>query len=452
MGIAKKVQKSGPSTIKKLFYRSVPFSYRYERTYRNTLRQLLANEERDTEVLLAEQNTAFLNLLGHAARNVPFYRNYLRENGLTIRDFESVADIVKLPVVNKEIINSDPRAFIDERLDHDKLLEFKTSGSTGAKFIFRGTDSMYKKEAAFVTRAYRSHGSNLYDDWSFWIRRYVPASDRDPLFKEDPELRRIYMSAYHLNNQSVHEYVELINRYRFETISTYPSSAYSLACLLEEEGLRIPYVKSIHLASEMLIDAWADKIRSVLPEVRLKAHYGQMEKTAFFHQTEESDNYVDDLEYGVTEFVDFNGVKKVIGTGFLNEAMPFIRYDTGDTVELLDNSARKGTGLPETVRRFIGRSDDIIITPEGNRLPGVNFYTMMYKIPWIKMFQIIQEETDKVRVKIVPYGAWTDEMADTTRAKLSERLGSMKIYIEECSEIPRSSSTGKIRCIHNAVV
>lgn len=448
MGVARKARSDEPGKLKRIYYKALPFSYRYERTYRNTLNKLTENEKRPTDDLIEEQRTRFLDLVDQVSKFVPFYRDHFNKNGLTPKDFETIDDIVKFPLINKSVINRDPSAFLDERFDRGKLIQFKTSGSTGTKFVFMGTDEMYKKEAAFVTRAYRSHGSRLYDDWSIWIRRYVPESDSAPLFKTDHELRRVYMSAYHLNNRSVHEYVELINRTRFQTISTYPSSAYSLACLIEEEGLSMPYVRSIHLASEMLIDEWADRIRRVLPGVKLKAHYGQMEKTAFFHQTAESDHYVDNLEYGVTEFIEADGQTKVIGTGFLNRAMPFIRYDTGDTVEPLDN-VESGTGLPTTVRRFIGRSDDIIITPEGNRLPGVNFYTMMYKIPSVKMFQIVQEKRDVVRVMIVPNADWNDASAETTRQKLGERLGSMKVFIETCDEIPRSSTTGKIRCIRN---
>ena len=448
MGVTSKLRKKVPGSFKRLYYQAIPFSHRYEKTYRTTLRELEANLSRPTAELLEEQRLALLDLIRHASTNVPYYRRYFQDNGLTLKDFESVEDLRKLPILNKEIISGNTADFLDDRLDPKQLAEFKTSGSTGVKFIFKGTDSMLKKEAAFVTRAYQAHGSKLYEDWSIWIRRYVPEGPGAPLFKADYELRRVYMSAYHLNNRSVHDYVKLINSFKYETISTYPSTAYALACLLEEENLSIPYVKSIHLASEMLADEWAERIRAVLPGVKVKAHYGQMEKCSFFHQAD-SDFYVDDLEYGVTEFVESDGQAKVIGTGFLNRAMPFIRYDIGDRVEVLDAPINE-RGLPSRVKRFIGRSDDIIITPEGNRLPGVNFYTMMYKIPGIKMFQIIQEDFDNITVKIVPNSEWSEKMAETTRKKLSERLGSMKIHIEECSEIARSTRTGKIRCILNA--
>lgn len=447
MGVTSRFRGKIPGSIRKLYYQAVPFSHRYEQTYRNTLNALLRNEARETSALLEDQRLNLLDLIEHASTNVPFYRRFFQENGLTMRDFDSIADIVKLPIINKEIINRNLTDFLDERLDASKLAEFKTSGSTGVKFVFKGTDSMFKKEAAFVTRAYLAHGSNLYRDWSFWIRRYVPEKSGASLYKTDHELRRIYMSAYHLNNKSVHEYVGIINKFRYDTISTYPSTVYSLACLLEEENLAMPFVRSIHLASEMLIDEWAVKIKAVLPDVKIKAHYGQMEKCSFFHQAD-SDYYVDNVEYGVTEFVEGGGQTKVIGTGFLNRAMPFIRYDIGDTVEPLAEPII-GTGLPTTVKRFIGRCDDIIITPEGNRLPGVNFYTMMYKISGVKMFQIVQESRDEVIVRIVPNSDWTDNMAATTKTKLSERLGSMKINIEECTEIQRSAKTGKIRCISN---
>ena len=447
MGVTSKLSKKLPTALTQFYYRAIPFSRRYERTYRDTLSRLLKNEHRPTADLLEDQRRALVDLLSHASSHVPFYKRYFAEHGLKLKDVEGPEFLHRLPIVTKAMINENIRDFIDERLDPAKLVEFKTSGSTGVKFVFKGTDSMFKKEAAFVTRAYLAHDSRLYEDWSIWIRRYVPQGSDAPLFKKDHELRRVYMSAYHLNNSSVHDYVRTINDLGYKTISTYPSTAYILACLLEEENLQIPRVESIHLASEMLMDEWASKIRRVLPNVRLKAHYGQMEKASFFHQAE-SDHYVDNLEYGVTEFVPSDGQLSVIGTGFLNRAMPFIRYDTGDTAELLDEP-QIGLGLPVRVKRFIGRRDDIIVTADGNRLPGVNFYTMMYKIPGVKMFQIIQEERDKVRVKVVPNSDWNDAMAEQTRLALSERLGSTKIYIEECTEITRSERTGKIRCIVN---
>lgn len=447
MGVTSKLAKKLPNKFVQLYYRTVPFRYRYERTYRDTLQHLIDNQYRPTADLLEDQRRDLRDLLEHARSHVPFYKRYFQERALTLKDFEGPEDLAKLPIVTKQMMNENMVDFIDERLDPSKLVEFKTSGSTGAKFVFRGTDSIFKKEAAFVTRAYAAHGSRLYDDWSIWIRRYVPQGPDAPVFKKDHELRRVYMSAYHLNNSSVHEYVRVINDTRCATISTYPSTAYVLACLLEEEGLKIPYVKSIHLASEMLMDEWAAKIRRVLPNVRLRAHYGQMEKSSFFHQAE-GDYYVDNVEYGVTEFVESDGQLSVIGTGFLNRAMPFIRYDTGDTAEVLDDPVQ-GVGLPVRVKRFIGRRDDIIVTCEGNRLPGVNFYTMMYKIPGVKMFQIVQEERDTVRVRIVPNQEWTPAMAEMTKTALAERLGPMKIYIEECTEITRSQRTGKIRCIVN---
>lgn len=447
MGVTSKLSKTLPPRLTRAYYRAVPFRHRYERTYRDTLAKLIGNEQRPTAHLLEEQRRDLIDLLTNASHHVPFYRRYFNEHGLKPKDIEGPEFLQRLPILTKSMINENILDFIDERYDPESLVEFKTSGSTGVKFVFKGTDSMFKKEAAFVTRAYLAHGSRLYDDWSIWIRRYVPQGTEAPLFKKDHELRRVYMSAYHLNNSSVHDYVQAINDLGYKTISTYPSTAYILACLLEEENLKFPRIESIHLASEMLMDEWAAKIAQVLPDVRLKAHYGQMEKASFFHQAD-SDHYVDNLEYGVTEFVPSNGQLSVIGTGFLNRAMPFIRYDTGDTAELLEHQEH-GVGLPVRVKRFIGRRDDIIVTADGNRLPGVNFYTMMYKIPGVKMFQIIQEERDKVRVRVVPNRDWTAAMAEETRTALSERLGSTKIYIEECTEITRSERTGKIRCIVN---
>ena len=59
-------------------------------------------------------------------------------------------------------------------------------------------------------------------------------------------------------------------------------------------------------------------------KIKPLAHYGQIEKVSFMHQTHESTDYKYIHEYGVTELVvDNNYQNKILGTGFLNYYMPF---------------------------------------------------------------------------------------------------------------------------------
>ena len=177
--------------------------------------------------------------------------------------------------------------------------------------------------------------------------------------------------------------MDLINGCRARVLVGYPSSLFILATLLEGSGLGLTHVRVAHAASEQMLPHWKQKIETVLG-IPVKAHYGMIEKVSMFFQCDGSNCYHESLEYGVTEFVNQeNGAGQVVGTGFLNYAMPFIRYQTNDTARINtgETQCKCGRGLPLSVEDFEGRADDILVTSDGRYLPGVNFYTMMYKTP-----------------------------------------------------------------------
>lgn len=449
MSVVSKFIKKRPDFIKRAFYSIVPFRYRYGSDFRHTFNFLNKSQNWDIEELKRYQLNELSCLLVHAYENVPYYRDVFNNLGVHPLDIRSTEDLGVLPILTKDIIRENADRLVDETLDKSKLVKFNTSGSTGDKLNFYGSDDMFKKEAAFVLRAFRSHGADMYDEPSIWLRRYVP-SDGKTLWNYDYELKRLYMSAYHMNKRTVRSYVDEINDSRIRTLVGYPSSIYILACFVEDFGLHLPWVKAIHVASEKVLPEWKDKIESVL-SIRVKAHYGQMEKVSFFYQTRHSDHYTEALEYGVTEFEKNEETEEntLIGTGFLNYAMPFIRYKMNDTAQLLDTSGHF-EGLPETVSDFNGRCDDILTSIDGSKIPGVNFYTMMYKIKGVKMFQIAQVQKDFVHAFIVPEPDFFDEKTkEQIKKGLKERLGDINIKIRVVDEIARSKKTGKIRCILN---
>jgi phenylacetate-CoA ligase len=347
-----------------------------------------------------------------------------------------------LPFLTKDIITNNFDALIAQNMKHAKPVEFRTSGSTGKKLIFLGTDDVYKKEAAFVLRAFKDHGATMYDKPSVWLRRFVPSTG-EKLWYYDHELRRLYMSAYHLNLKSIRKYVDKINSKRYHTLVGYPSSIYVLACLCEEASLNLKYIKAIHTASEKMLPEWETKIKEVF-DIMPKSHYGMQEKVCLHHQTSDSGLYYENLEYGVTEFIEEDNQNVIVGTGFINYYMPFIRYRTSDTAIL---SKEKNTLF--RIEDINGRCDDILISEDGCRLPGVNFYTMMYKIDGVKMFQIRQIDRKAIDFHLVPNKLFSDKTVEQIRAGLQQRLGNIKVNVLIKDSIERSKTTGKIRCIFN---
>jgi phenylacetate-CoA ligase len=293
------------------------------------------------------------------------------------------------------------------------------------------------------------HGATLYDKPSVWLRRFVPKTEKDQLWYYDYELKRLYMSAYHMNPDTIKNYIDEINSKNYHTLVAYPSSAYILACLCEEQKLKLTTIKKIHVTSETMLDQWREKIKQVF-NITPVAHYGAIEKVSFMHQLEDSTKYYNNLEYGVTEFIENNNEHEIVATGFLNYYMPFIRYKTEDTVQL--NIDQKSNNLPDSVLNVYGRTSDILISKNNSRLPGVNFYSWIDKsVSGVKMFQIIQKSRENVVFNFVTSDKYTDNTINDIKSGLTARLGDLNFEINKVSEIKRNDNSGKIRCIINLI-
>ena len=432
--------------FKKLYYDIVPFHRRYGKEFKKTLDIIEETQWYSLKELKQYQLNQLNKLLNHSYETVPYYTKVFKDLNLTPDDINSTKDLSKLPILTKDIIRNNWDDLQSTKSYTEKVYNFSTSGSTGNPLTFLGNDDVYKREAAFILRAYRSHGANLYDTKSIWLRRYVPGKN-EPLYKYDDELKRMYLSAYHLSKDNIEDYVSMINSYNSELLVAYPSSIYILALLMENNNLKLKNIKYIHTASEKMLPQWSNKAEEVLG-IKPKSHYGMMEKVSMFFQCDHSDMYHESLEYGVTEIVD----NYVVGTGFLNYTMPFIRYKTNDvaTKNTKNKKCKCGRGLPLSVKDFDGRSDDILITKDGRYIPAVNFYTMMYKLNNIDMFQIIQRKRNKIDVNIKVKEKFNQEKK--LKKELENRLGSIKLNINYVDNIERDKNTQKIRCIVNECI
>ena len=92
--------------------------------------------------------------------------------------------------------------------------------------------------------------------------------------------------------------------------------------------------------------------------------------------------------------------------------MPLIRYETDDLVEVGD-----GAGCPcgrtySTIDSVIGRMNDVVITPDGKF--HSSFTVITQRLQNIRMTQIVQDQVDRIEVRLVPTPAF-DKQADVRR-------------------------------------
>lgn len=439
--------KNSPSYIQKLYFNIVPFERRYGKIFKNTYNFLLESESWSYEEKRVYQLNELKKLINHCYKNVPYYTKLFNNEGIVPNDIKEVSDLKLIPYLTKDLIRANKEDLIAKGFEKNKIFKFSTSGSTGKKLIFYGLDELYKKEAAFVLQAYKKHGATLYDEPSVWLRRYVPPGGSKQYSYYDFELKRLYMSAYHLSDETIFEYLEKINDKKFHTLVAYPSSIFILANLCEKHDLKLKYIKKIHVSSEMMQPEWREKVIKVFG-IEPVAHYGAIEKVSFMYQLEGSNKYFEHPFYGVNEYIKNDlGNHDIVATGFLNYYMPFLRYRTEDSVILNKNPV----GF-DTVLNINGRTSDILISKSGSQLPGVNFYSWIDKtIPGVSMFQIIQNSTNEITFTFVPSAEFNESTINNIKLGLESRLGKMNIKINKVREIKRNESTGKIKTIINQI-
>ncbi|MGQ9690246.1 MAG: phenylacetate--CoA ligase family protein [Thermoproteota archaeon] len=107
---------------------------------------------------------------------------------------------------------------------------------------------------------------------------------------------------------------------------------------------------------------------------------------------------------------------EIVVTGFMNYAMPLIRYRIGDIGVLETEKCSCGRGLP-LLRSVKGRVVDCLTMPDGRRLTPKEIMTTLYGIRGASRFQVVQEDLNTIRLEFMRR-AWDQEISITDVIKM----------------------------------
>jgi phenylacetate-CoA ligase len=231
------------------------------------------------------------------------------------------------------------------------------------------------------------------------------------------------------------------------------SSIYYLALCLKEAGISDLHFKAIFSTGEVLTPRYRAMAESVFNCPVLDS-YGHMERTVVISQCMKGGYHVNS-DYGLLEFRDQKNsadgnslLGRAVGTSLYNLAMPLIRYDVGDDIELFrePKSCPCGRSLP-IIKAIHGRSEDTIVTPDGR------FITSMFIIPEFtrgaRFIQFVQEDPNTLRIHIVPGKSWNDREEDRILHYVKKATGpDMTVNVSRITEKDIiTDHSGKTRCV-----
>jgi phenylacetate-CoA ligase len=312
-----------------------------------------------------------------------------------------------------------------------------TSGTTGEPMVMRLNESYVAFDYACIFRYWALAGYTFRAPFAS-IRSYVPAAPNKPLWKYNAWQNTLYMSAYHLKPSNCEQYLAELLRFRPLYVRGYPSSLNVLAEYAWPHREKFDFVRGLFTASESLLPYERANIERTFGR-KLFDWYGMTEPAVVI--TERADHHGMEVnwEYGYPEFLPGEGLaaneRRLVTTSMHNPVMPFIRYDTGDIVTLVQGEGALDELYPR-IRAIEGRKDDCILTPDGRRLPSLNFYSLLQTYTDVLRFQFVQPDLNQVAMKISlrPATRNAESLLSSLRAEVSKRLGpelSLKIEITD---------------------
>jgi phenylacetate-CoA ligase len=307
------------------------------------------------------------------AEKVPFYHTQLREAGVAADDIRSLDDAGRLPFTRKQDLREGyPFGFFAVPLKQIVRIH-TTSGTTGKPTVVGYTRQDLENWAEMMARDLTMVG--LSEDDVFQNALGYGLFTGGLGFHYGAE--KIGMTVIPSATGNTKRQIEMIQDFGVTAINSTPSYGMRLAEVAEEIGAELESLRVGIFGAE----PWSDNMRKELEErlgITAYDSYGMSEMYgpgASFECEERDglhfwhDSYLVEIINPETGEVLGPGERgELVVTPLVKEAMPLLRYRTGDITMLMEDGCPCGRG--QKIARIMGRSDDMLVIRGVNVFPS----------------------------------------------------------------------------------
>lgn len=430
---------------------------RYGHRFETLLNEFEARPLKSSSELEDYQLERLGRILRHAYEHVPYYRDTMRSLGLTPKDFRTLADLPKLPVLDRETLKHHPERLLADNIPAGKRYEGHTSGTTGSPLtMYWDRETCIVNTVAFW-RHRRWAGFQRGDRLALALGRVVvPLSQTGPPYWRFNRVHQeMYLSSFHMRSENLRTYIRKMREFGAQALEAYPSTAYILARYLQSRAQTLP-LKCVFTSSETLREDQRAVIESSFA-CKVFDFFGMAERVLFAGECEAHHGHHLNLDYGITEIMGSDGqpagrgqLGRLVATGLHNLAQPLIRYVTSDVSSIRTDACPCGRNFP-LMDAVTTKAEDIVTTADGRYISSSVLTHPFKPLHNIVESQIVQEDRKRIVVKVVRSAEFSDADTRSLHAGLTERLGAgMTIDIEFVDEIPRTAA-GKLRWVVSKV-
>jgi phenylacetate-CoA ligase len=399
---------------------------------------LLHNQTLSRAQLLDKQAREQASIIRFAYDHTPYYRD----------KFGALPDLnpATLPILRKDEVIRHRDAMVAQGLDKSVLKIGSTGGSTGVPVSFYYDNHKSQLMRAGMCRSYMGSG------WrpgqkilNFWgarqdingngvtqcLRNFIAAEHTIP--------------AYHHSEAQLQQWATTIRTYRPVLLQGYASILAELARHIDDNQIPLPdTLIGVYSTAEVLY-GWQRELMERVFRCKVYNQYGSREIPNIACECRHGNLHVfTDMVY--LESCPIDGEERIVLTSLTNRAMPFIRYENGDSGRLREGDCPCGSPFP-MMEMGLCRSNDLIRTRHGKRVYPSYFTHLLDGLKDIRQFCFIQEKSDKITLQLVTPTHLDRETKKALQARIrAEVADEMVLEIRYLAEIKRTSS-GKHRFV-----
>lgn len=390
---------------------------------------------------------------------VPFYHRRMRDLGVTPSDVTSLADVRTLPETRKGDLRDNYPFGLFAVPKGEVVRVHASSGTTGKPTVVGYTARDIETWSDMVARDLVMVGCTKEDIFQNAVNYGFFTGGLGIHYG----IERMGAMAVPSGTGSTRRQIEIMIDFGVTALHCTPSYALYLAETVIDMGL----VDDLSLKVGCFgAEPWSDRARTELEEMlNIKAYdsYGLSEMfgpgVAFECQEQNGLHIWED--HFLVEVVDPDGLPcapgergELVLTSLTKEAMPLIRYHTGDVTFMMEEDCPCGRTSAK-LHRFLGRADDMLVVRGINVFPS-QIEDVLLKIPEIgDYFQVVVDRKrhglDEISIKVEMSDlAFTGELADLARLqkKVEDELKSVmkirsKIELVEKGSLPRTEGKSK---------
>ena len=416
--------------------------------------ELMAREELDKLQLRRLKSVA-----EKVYKSVPFYNRKFQEAGVAPEDIRSLADVTRLPTTRKQDLRDNyPFGLFAVPLE-EVVRVHASSGTTGKPTVVGYTAKDIETWSDLMARDFVMVGVEKKDIFQNAVNYGFFTGGLGVHYG----IERMGAMAVPSGVGNTERQLEIMMDFGVTVLHCTPSYALYLAETAKAKGV----VDKLNLRIGCFgAEPWSDESRRELEEaLNIKAYdsYGlsEMMGPGVAFECQEQDGLHIWEDHFLIEILDKNELPcapgepgELVITSLTKEAMPLIRYHTGDVTYIMEENCPCGR-TSRKLHRFLGRADDMLIVRGINVFPS-QIEDVLVSIPEIgSYFQVIVDRKkhglDEISIQVeLKDEAFTGELSDLARIqkKTEERLKSVlnvrsKIELVEKGSIPRTAGKSK---------